>query len=99
MYAFVGTGIAIVVTSLLIYMIATTGLSTPLTLKESFAYGVLISATDPVSVLATFKEIKADQNLYSLIFGESIFNDAVTLVLYDTILKIDGNQSLVATFF
>ena len=86
MYAFVGTGIAIVVTTLLIYLITLTGLSTPLTFKESFAYGVLISATDPVSVLATFKEIKADSNLYSLIFGESIFNDAVTLVLYDTIM-------------
>ena len=60
MYAFVGTGIAIVVTTLLIYLITLTGLSTPLTFKESFAYGVLISATDPVSVLATFKEIKAD---------------------------------------
>ena len=60
MFAFVGTGIAIVVTTILIYLITLTGLSTPLTLKESFAYGVLISATDPVSVLATFKEIKAD---------------------------------------
>ena len=34
-----------------------------------------------------------------MIFGESIFNDAVTLVLYDTIINENADQSLVATFF
>ncbi len=55
MFAFLGTGIAIVTTTVIIYSVTLIGLSTPLTLTESFAYGVLISATDPVSVLATFK--------------------------------------------
>ena len=51
-------------------------------MKESWVFGSLISATDPVSVLAIFKEMNADANLYSFIFGESIFNDAISIVLY-----------------
>jgi len=46
------------------------------------AFASLISATDPVSVLAIFKELNADIDLYSMIFGESIFNDAIGIVMY-----------------
>jgi NhaP-type Na+/H+ or K+/H+ antiporter len=48
----------------------------------------LISATDPVSVLAIFKELDADPNLYSIIFGESIFNDAIGIVMYETVRQL-----------
>jgi NhaP-type Na+/H+ or K+/H+ antiporter len=51
-------------------------------LKESCAFGAFISSTDPVAVLAIFKEMNADTTLYSLIFGESIFNDAIAIVMY-----------------
>ena len=63
--------------------------------KESFAFGSLISATDPVSVLAIFKEMDADVNLYAIVFGESIFNDAIGIVMYETVLKMgDSNKPL-----
>ena len=55
-------------------------------MKESWVFGTLISATDPVSVLALFKEMNADLNLNALIFGESIFNDALSVVLYRAIV-------------
>ena len=62
--------------------------------SESCAFGALISATDPVSVLAIMKDSGADRTLYSLIFGESIFNDAVTIVLYRAILLVkDSNDT------
>ena len=61
------------------------------TLKESFAFGSLISATDPVSVLSIFKEMDADPNLYAIVFGESIFNDAIGIVMYDTV-KAMGSE-------
>ena len=48
----------------------------------------MISATDPVSVLAIFKELDADPNLYSVVFGESIFNDAIGIVMYETVRKL-----------
>lgn len=47
-------------------------------------FGALISATDPVaslSVLASMGQMK-DPDLYSLIFGESVLNDAIAIVLY-----------------
>ena len=52
----------------------------------------MISATDPVSVLAIFKEMDADVNLYAIVFGESIFNDAIGIVMYETVLKMGMND-------
>jgi len=53
----------------------------------------LISATDPVAVLAIFKAMDADENIYALVFGESIFNDAVGIVMYKTVEKIGIDQT------
>ena len=55
------------------------------------AFGSLISATDPVAVLAIFKEMDADITLYTLIFGESIFNDAIAIVMYRTVGESVGD--------
>jgi NhaP-type Na+/H+ or K+/H+ antiporter len=52
-----------------------------LNLVESFAFGSLISAVDPVATLAIFHAIDVDQVLYMLVFGESMLNDAVSIVL------------------
>ena len=85
MFAFLGTFIAILSSSLMFYVCGLTVLSPKFTVQESLAFGSLISSTDPVSVLALFKEMDADVTLYSLIFGESIFNDAISIVMYKTI--------------
>lgn len=50
-------------------------------LIESFAFGSLISAVDPVATLAIFSAMDVDPILYMLVFGESILNDAVAIVL------------------
>ncbi|KAJ8278030.1 hypothetical protein GJAV_G00083000 [Gymnothorax javanicus] len=50
-------------------------------LTDCFSFGALISATDPVTVLAIFSELRVDSNLYILLFGESVLNDAVAIVL------------------
>lgn len=39
-----------------------------------------------MSVLAIFKEMDADVNLHAIIFGESIFNDAVAIVMYEIVM-------------
>ena len=70
-----------------------------LTISEAFAFGALISATDPVSVLAIMKDLNADKLLYTLIFGESIFNDAVTIALYRTIISIKEAESTTNAIF
>ena len=91
-YSFLGTFIAIFTSSILFYYVGQTEFSPDFSWKDAFAFGSLISATDPVSVLAVFKEMDADVNLYSIIFGESIFNDAIGIVMYETVLKIGEND-------
>jgi sodium/hydrogen exchanger 8 len=49
--------------------------------RESFAFGSLVSAVDPVATLAIFNALDIDPVLYMLVFGESILNDAVAIVL------------------
>jgi NhaP-type Na+/H+ or K+/H+ antiporter len=64
------------------------------TFQQSMAYGALISATDPVCIIAAFKQYTTDQNFYLLVFGESILNDAVSMVFYNTIVDFKETGSL-----
>lgn len=61
----------------------------PLTFRESFAFGSLISAVDPVATLAIFKALNVDPMLSMLVFGESILNDAVSIVLATIAVETD----------
>ena len=92
LYAFSGTFISAVIVGSMIYAIGGIFSNVPgLSLAESFAFGALISATDPVSVLAIMKDLGTDKRLFNLIFGESIFNDAIGIVMYETVKTI-GND-------
>ncbi|ACI65746.1 predicted protein, partial [Phaeodactylum tricornutum CCAP 1055/1] len=51
-------------------------------LTELLTFGALLSATDPVSTLAVFQAKKVDPQLFYLVYGESVLNDAVGLVLF-----------------
>lgn len=48
-------------------------------------FGAIISATDPVTVLAIFNDLNVDVTLYALVFGESILNDVISIVLASSI--------------
>nr|XP_060640508.1 sodium/hydrogen exchanger 1 isoform X1 [Anolis sagrei ordinatus] len=68
-----------------------TGL-TDIGLLANLIFGSIISAVDPVAVLAVFEEIHINELLHILVFGESLLNDAVTVVLYhlfDEFAKFD----------
>ena len=54
---------------------------------EAFSVGATLSATDPVTILAIFNAYKVDPKLYTVIFGESILNDAIAIVLFQTAQK------------
>ena len=50
-------------------------------LLETFIFASLISAVDPVTVLAVLDEVNvAKQVLYIIVFGESLMKDAVSVV-------------------
>ena len=54
--------------------------------------GVLISATDPVSVIATFKEAKAHGRLLVLVEAESLSNDGTAAVAFGVVAMASGQQ-------
>ena len=48
----------------------------------SFLFGAVVSATDPVSVVALLKELGASKKLGTLIEGESLLNDSTAVVAF-----------------
>src|SRR4029453_14833043 len=57
------------------------GALTPLSWGAAMLFGALISATDPVAVIALFKQLRVPGRLSLLVEGESLFNDATAIVL------------------
>ena len=62
------------------------------------AYGSFISATDPVAIITAFKDYNVDPNFFQIVLGESILNDAVSIVFYETSLKY-GQSSVAEQIF
>jgi NhaP-type Na+/H+ or K+/H+ antiporter len=75
--------------------------ATKFELLHCFVFAALISAVDPVAVLATFVEIHVNDMLYIIVFGESLLNDAVSLVLYRMFYKFSemGAENLIPIDF
>ena len=59
-------------------------------------FGVLIAATDPVSVIATFKEAKVEGSLRLLVEAESLFNDSTAAVAFVIALTFAMGQTMSA---
>ena len=69
---------------------------TPLSLNAAMLFGALISTTDPVAVIALFHEVGAPKRLGMLVDGESLFNDATAIVLFDILAAIVAGSLLLA---
>lgn len=70
-----------------------------ITFVEAFSVGATLSATDPVTILAIFNLYKVEPKLYTVIFGESILNDAIAIVLFETAQRYkDGSAAGNLTF-
>ena len=84
--ACVGTTVSALCIALLLQVVQSFGLTGSFqpTFTELLTFGGLISATDPVSTLAVFQAKRVDPQLFYLVFGESVLNDAVGLVLFNS---------------
>jgi CPA1 family monovalent cation:H+ antiporter len=78
--AVVGVGVSVAVVGIILHALV----GIPWTL--AFLFGSMISATDPVSVLALFKHYGLPQQLANLIEGESLFNDGTAVVVFRIVL-------------
>ncbi|XP_077504280.1 LOW QUALITY PROTEIN: sodium/hydrogen exchanger 8-like [Amblyomma americanum] len=94
-FSIVGTTISALVIGGGVYLLGLADVAYKLDFTESFAFGSLISAVDPVATLAIFHALDVDPVLNMLVFGESILNDAVSIVLATTILE-SGSPSMVS---
>ncbi|CAG7640037.1 unnamed protein product [Allacma fusca] len=56
--------------------------------SQAALFGAIISATDPVAVVAILKELGTSEALSTMIEGESLLNDGVAILLYEIFSEI-----------
>lgn len=86
-FAIFGTAISAFVIGGGVYLLGVAQVAYKLNFVESFAFGSLISAVDPVATVAIFHALDVDPVLNMLVFGESILNDAISIVLTTSVLE------------
>jgi CPA1 family monovalent cation:H+ antiporter len=63
---------------------------TPMTLLVAMLFSAMLASTDPVSVIALFKEVGVIKRLAVIVEGESLLNDAVSVVSFIVISALLG---------
>ena len=83
--------LGVVITTVLVGGIVARGTGMPLSL--ALVFGALVSATDPVSVVALFRSMGIPKRLQVLLEGESLLNDGTAIVVFNLVVA----SALVAT--
>ena len=93
-FAIPGTIISALVFGAGIFVVGLTGASYSFGLWEAMTFGSLLSAVDPVATIAVFSALKVNKTLHFLVFGESVLNDAVAIVLYRSFSAMIAVQNI-----
>eukprot|EP01133_Synstelium_polycarpum_P017108 gene17108-20378_t len=89
LFATLGTLISFFGTGFGLYFLGRANLSLDMSMIDSLIFSSFSSATDPVSSIAIFKALNVDPMLYMIVLGESILNDAVSIILFKSLIGFD----------
>ena len=99
LYATIGTLLATVITAEILHRGSSMCSSwcTPIPYIESLLFGALISSIDPIAVLSVLSNMgMTDKDtIYVLIFGESLLNDGVAIVLFETLVNFLDDHMII----
>ncbi len=70
------------------------GLDSSFDWRYGLVFGALIAATDPIAVVALFKQLNVGHRLGTLIEGESLLNDGTAVVFFGLILSVVSGGAL-----
>lgn len=84
----------VIVSALVSAAVLQIGLGLPLVV--AFTFGIIVSPTDPVSVVSVLKRVRAPERLTTILESEAYFNDATAVILYSIVisLSVDPLQSI-----
>ena len=87
----------VILTTVLVGWVVSWG--TGLAIPAALVFGAMVSATDPVSVVALFRRLGVPRRLQLLLEGESLFNDGTAIVMFSLMLDIAlaGNFNVLAS--
>lgn len=92
LFAVMGVVISVIGTAVVLVHFAGASLAVALLL------GASLSATDPVSVVALFRELGASKRLSTLVDGESLFNDGVAVVAFGLLVGYSQGDAQALSF-
>lgn len=99
-FAIPGTFISSLVLGTILYVWTALGIdSVHLEFVDALAVGATLLATDPVTILSIFNAYKVDPKLYTIIFGESLLNDAISIVMFETCQQFHGKDVKFTSLF
>ncbi|KAF2076464.1 hypothetical protein CYY_002205 [Polysphondylium violaceum] len=84
--AVIGTLISFAFTGFGVYLMGYLGVSLPVSEREGLILGSVSCSVDPIATLAIFKALDVEPLLFILVLGESILNDAVSIIAFKSVL-------------
>ena len=95
-FAILGTALSAVAIGLITHHLSSWG-GIGLPLLDSLLFGALMSSIDPVATLSILSSVGVRQSdtLYTMVFGESLLNDGVAIVLFDSLVRHMGDKDVV----
>lgn len=85
-----GVVVGMLVTAALLVASSRFGFGAALGFGYSLVFAAIVAATDPIAVVALFKEVGAPRGLTVLVEGESLLNDGTAVVLFALVLAVVG---------